>query len=277
MMKEDHDHFEAWKSQDMPPKVKYRERKIEAAARRVEMSGKSLHDLLPGFTEATAEIRCAVRESLAHAADFLNMLNRTRFPWNKVPSNFPPQSHRRKAIAQLRLVLEDFKSRKPDVVAPFQDMFDKHGNLLKRDRTGTALSVRSLFRCCAFTSSIVALTMQLITFLELLAEIEATHPRPKLQIPLKFFKAIRQNLSDDGVETSSDSWKAANDLYDQGKERPTLSDEDDDDASVEKELVHEAGITPSPSMTPVTKRRKKKRKRRTKTWITNHVHIDWGE
>jgi len=244
------------------------------------MSGKSLHDLLPGFTAATAEIRVAVRESLAHAADFLNMLNHTRWPWSKVPSNFPPPSHRHKALAHLKRILEDFKSNKPDIVEPFHDMFDENGHLLRTDRTQTALSVRSLFRCCAFTSSIVALTMQLITFMELLIEIEGKHPKSKLQIPPKFFKAIGQNLSDDGVETSSDSFKAQNDLFDRSKEHPTLSDEEDDSGVVEKEIENEeAGLIRAQSRNLVTKKSKTKkpRKNRAHAWIAKHMQVDWGE
>jgi len=231
MIKEDHQTLAAWERHAMTPMMRREEGKLDAAQRRVEDSGRALKQLIPSLGEATQELRSAIRDALTSAVGFLNMINHTRWPWNR--THFPPDT-RHQDLTRLKAALDDFRSKSnAHVIAPFADMFDASGRLNPKNmnRVELVLCLRSLFRCFAFTTSLVALSLQLVSLLEHIESIDARSPKAKIQIPEKFFAAIGRNLADDGGQTTDHGFKAQNDLLDTGPEKAGYDSDDADTAS----------------------------------------------
>ncbi|KAL1410381.1 hypothetical protein Q8F55_004389 [Vanrija albida] len=204
-------------------------------------NGRSLNDLLPQVSEATADLRAASNKGLEDAMFWLNEINHHRF--KKHPVDSPVITVRQENLQRLKDALADFLNNKHlALLGPFKPLFDEQTGRLKitdpKNVDKVALSLRSLFRCFIFTTTYVSYAKTLVDYLEFLLLIERTSPENKLQFPgpAKFADDLI-NTATDKDQNDTDGLNINSPLNDNGRDSttdPTLDDGDDQDDVDEK-------------------------------------------
>lgn len=196
MVQEGHVRMEQWLKEPLPHHTNRSKMEAVATVDAEQSSGRSLEDLLPVLELSTRELRQAAQDALNGAAAFLDEINNTR--WKKAPADAPTTADRDKQRQHLADTLAQYrKSGHFEILAPFKDLFDPvTGELKPAPEKHLTGSIRGLFRCFVFTSSLISFCVTLQQYLDYVHLIEISNPKSKLQFPGKFVESVVENATD---------------------------------------------------------------------------------
>ncbi|WVO16954.1 hypothetical protein L204_104640 [Cryptococcus depauperatus] len=165
---------------------------------------RTLQSLLPILNQSTLELRQTCVNALQDIQTWLLLVNHTR--WKKIPKSASPTAQREENLAKVKSVLQVFReSGQYKVFEPYRDLFDPQTGALKPHLHDTyRYMTRDLFRSLILTANTVSFSLTLVSFLELLLEIEKRSPTAKMQFPTRFTKKLVESANDQGGENPLD-------------------------------------------------------------------------
>jgi hypothetical protein len=164
-----------------------------------QSSGRDIDELMPFLLASTTPLRSANEGALAEALRWLDETNHRR--WKKGgATNTPSLADREHHILSVRSALSEFRqTRHFEMLAPFKDAFDPQtGELLHAHAQSKdyQLAIRGLFRCFLLSTNLIAFTLVLLEFLEVLLEIEKRNGENRMQWPTAFAKMLVRSANE---------------------------------------------------------------------------------
>ena len=156
---------------------------------------------MPILDECTKSLREAGATALTDLITYLLDINKSR--WGALPKDSKPIADREANLKHLDTTLAEFRASKHfEILEPFRDLFDDMGNVRGDPVTFDELpasrsySVRELFRCYVFTTSLISFSIVLVELLQVCLDVERANPKNRFQLPTKFSKMLIRNANE---------------------------------------------------------------------------------
>lgn len=232
MIEERHDAMEHWGNTPLPHVTERTKDDVKMMDQAELREGRSLDDLMPDLAASTQRLRTAAQKGLEGASAWLDDINQHR--WKKLPKDATTTLQRKENLDELKAALAEYRNDKHfTIMERFRSVFDPNtGLVLESEVTRLAGTFRGLFQCFTFTSSLIAFSHELVTYLEFTLLIELDQPKNKFQFPGKFVQQVIENANDSTGGTNNYDIGIQDQLVDDGSEASThLRDSDDEGES----------------------------------------------
>ncbi|ORX36048.1 hypothetical protein BD324DRAFT_629981 [Kockovaella imperatae] len=160
-------------------------------------AGTSLADLFSTLASSSQDLRDSLEKSLLETIDWLNGVNTYR--WSRLPDRIAPRDSREASIQDLRQHLAAFRQR--DQFAPLQALHRLPDSSSETMDLESSKNTLDMFRCAAFSTSLIGFTEQVIAFLQLLLDLDQATPGAKAHYPAAMSALMSEMMSHKDVSS----------------------------------------------------------------------------